>query len=168
MTAAHHNAISHEEDQSSKNMDSKEWSRKLTHVVIHAAAEKISVAWRNGEKFWQLKKLNCQDNLLCFLFVPSASCSCASVQSVLVASMANSSFSRSWGRLFRQHGISFSQYISTSTAMGTGSWNKRNRMQVNMTTSFVLWEETVVLIEETYIDVGETCKLCTLRAPVAL
>lgn len=46
--------------------------------------------------------------------------------------MASSSLSRRRGELFGQHGISFSQYISTSTAMGTGSWNKRDKLYLNM------------------------------------
>lgn len=49
MPAAHHNAISHEENQSSQNMDAKEWDRTLTQVTVHAAAEKVSMAWINDE-----------------------------------------------------------------------------------------------------------------------
>lgn len=56
--------------------------------------------------------------------VPSSSNSAISVLSGALVSMASSSLSSSRGLLFGQKGSSFSWYINTKTAIGTGSYRR--------------------------------------------
>lgn len=126
--------------QSWRGPDLPEYEFQRMRQKAHAGFHSYS-SWKglHGLEKWEKKPFRNskaskhQVNMFCSLFVPPDSCSCSSAHSVVLVCMASSSFSRRRGETFGQQGISFSQYISTSTAMGTGNWNKRDRLFDPMT-----------------------------------